>query len=432
MTLKYYRKIIGITISMLGIYQIGFSQTTLAFYLDASKQNSPLINDNRNLSKANQLEAERLKAFYTKPQIGLTANYLFSPIITSNNGSIGIGLNSKGADKYLGYDLGATNGGQYQVMVNIAKPLFNEGRYKTVNEQLMVGSQIYENNSKLTAHDLEKIITDQYILCLQDNKQIQYAESMTKLLSEQQPILKKLVESSIYKQSDLILFEIEYQNFLGQLSVFKANFKRDLMDLNILCGINDTTIVELKNEDLSLNKNIENPLFLEKFRLDSLNLLVQQKIFELKYKPQVSLFANSGLNAVYLLNIPSRVGFSAGLSFSYNFFDGNQKAINKSKTDVLLKSISFYRNNFVNQNTIRKTKILNELQSFTERTTIAEQQLKDYQFLLNAFKKEIISGQMSIINYITTLKNMEMIQRDFTLLSSQKQSLINAYNYWNW
>lgn len=416
---------------MLGINHLGFSQTDLIFYLDASKQNSPLINDNRNLSKVTQLEAERLKAFYTKAQIGLTANYLFSPIISSNNG-VGIDLNSKGADKYLGYDLSTTNGGQYQALLNITKPLFNENRYKTANEQLMIGSQIYENNSKLTAHDLEKVITDQYILCLQDNKQKQYAESMAKLLLEQQPILKKLVESSIYKQSDLTLFEIEYQNFLGQLSVFRANYKRDLMDLNILCGINDTTIVELKNVELILNKNIENPLFLEKYRLDSLNLLAQQKTFELKYKPQVSLYANSGLNAVYLLNIPSRLGFSAGLTFSYYFYDGNQKAINKSKTDILIKSISFYKDNFVTQNSIRKTKVLNELQSFTERTTIAEQQLKDYQFLLNTYKKEIISGQMSIINYITTLKNMAMIQRDFTLLSSQKQSLINAYNYWNW
>ena len=408
------------------------AQNNLDYYITAAKQNSPLINDNINQSKANKFEVERLKAFYTKPQVGVTANYLFSPIISTDNNKTIFQPNADNATNYYGYDLAYSNGGQYQAMLNVTQPLFNSQRYKTATEQLNVTSQINENNAKLSEHDIEKIVTDQYILCLQDNKQVAYAEQMVKLLTDQKEILKKLIESSIYKQSDLTLLNIEFNNFQSQLTTFKANYRRDILDLNILCGIYDTALVQLQSTNLTLNSTVSNSFFLEKYHLDSLNLIAQQKAFELKYKPQLNLFANTGLNAVYAPTIPHRLGISAGLSFTYNFFDGKQKTINRNKIQVLEQSVSFYKNNFINQNSVRKSKILSELQSYTDRIAILEQQLKDYDLLLNSYKKEIISGQLSVINYTMVLKNLATVQRDYTLLFSQQQSLINAYNYWNW
>ncbi len=414
------------------LVNICFSQTQLDYYIEAAKKNSPLILDNQNQGKVNQLEAERLKAFYTKPQIGITATYLFSPVINLDNNTAKFQANSSGADKYVGYDFAASNGGTYQALINVTQPLFNAGRYKTYTDQLNVVSQVNKNNVKLTGHDIEKVITDQYILCLQDNKQADYAEAMMKLLEEQKAIIQKLVESSIYKQSDLTLLNIEYQNFLGQTTAFKATYKRDLMDLNILSGLNDTAFVKLNAVDLKISEITTSSSFAEKYRLDSLNLLAIQRTFELKYKPQLNAFANTGLNAVYAPTIPNRFGLSAGLSFTYNLFDGGQKNITRTKTDLLLKSVAAYKDNFNIQNTVRKTKILNELQSYTSRISIAEQQLKEYQSLLGSYRREILSGQISIINYVTTLKNMAVLQRDYTLLFSQQQILINAYNYWNW
>ncbi len=408
------------------------SQVDLNYYINIAKQNSPLIIDNQNQSKVSQLEAERLKAFYTKPQVGVTANYMFSPIINLDNNQAKFEGNSAGAEKYLGYDFAAANGGQYQALLNITQPVFNNQKLKTATEQANVITQITQNNVKLTGHDIEKIVTDQYILCLQGLKQMDYTNSMLNILSEQKVIIKELVEASIYKQSDLSLLNIEHQNFLFQQASFKANYKRDLMDLRILCGIKDTSFVIINDLDLKLTANAENSFFSEKYRLDSLNLISSKNIFELKYKPQLNLVANTGLNAVYAPTIPNRFGFNAGFSFAYNFFDGRQKNINRNKTDILLKTVSTYKENFVTQNTMRKTKILNELQSYINRINIAEAQLLEYGTLLNLYKKEILTGQLSIISYVMVLKNMATMQRDNAILSSQKQSLINAYNYWNW
>jgi outer membrane protein TolC len=408
------------------------SQNDLSYYINTARQNSPLINDNQTQSKVSQLEADRLKALYTKPQIGITANYLFSPIINLDDNTTKFEANSAGATNYLGYDFAAANGGQYQALLNINQPLFNGQKLKIVSEQTTIASEINRNNVKLTGHDIEKLVTDQYILCLQDSKQNEYAKGMLELLSEQKTVIQKLVAASIYKQSDLTLLNIEYQNFLLQSATYTAVYRRDLMDLNILCGINDTSLVGLKNIDLKPAASAQNSLFNEKYRLDSLNLVAAKNIFELKYRPQFSAIANTGLNAVYAPTIPSRFGANAGFTFTYNFFDGKQKYINRNKTDLLLKSVSFYRDNFITQNTVRKAKIMNELNSYTDRISITQQQLKDYDILLSQYKKEILTGQLSVINYVITLKNMATMQRDNSLLSTQQQLLINAYNFWNW
>lgn len=409
-----------------------FAQTDLNYYINIAKQNSPLINDNQNLSKANQLEVERLKAFYTKPQIGLSAVYMFSPILNLDNTQPKIEVNPLSSSRYIGYDFAAANGGQYQALLNVYQPLFGQQRYKSASETFQINAAIYQNNSKISAHDIEKIVGDQYILCVQDLQQLTYVNSIMVLLVEQKDIVKKLVENSIFKQSDYTLLTIEYQNMLGLQTTFLANYRRDLMDLNILSGISDTSFIQIKQIQLLLTPPVNYSAFTERYKLDSLNLQALQKSFELKYKPQLSLFANTGLNAIYAPTIPNRFGLSAGLNFTYNFFDGHQKSINRKKTDVLLNSVSFSKETFNRQNNIRKAKILNELLSFNERLLISEQQLKEYETLMNAYKREILSGQLSIINYIAIIKNKAMVQRDYTLLIAQKQVLINAYNYWNW
>ena len=204
------------------------------------------------------------------------------------------------------------------------------------------------------------------------------------------------------------------------------------MDLNILCGINDTAIVTIQEPEVTTQVENQDSAFLTKFSLDSLNLKSQQSISELKYKPQLNAFINSGLNAINYKDLLNRIGFGIGLSFTYTLFDGRQKLITRNKTQLLQNTIEVYRENFQHQNSVRKVKINIELQSFGERTLLIENQLKEYDQILNNYKKEILSGQLSIINYITTIKNKSILQKEFAVLNTQKLLLINTFNYWNW
>ncbi|TLV01392.1 TolC family protein [Dyadobacter luticola] len=408
------------------------AQRDLGSYISHAQQNSPLINDNNNLAEANLAEVDRLKAFYTKPQIAVTATYLFAPVISTNEGTTRFEPNSNGAANYIGYDLGASNGGQYIAQLSLTQPLFNKSRARIAGEQFQVNAQINRNLAAISGHDIEKLITDQFILCQQDLQQIRYVDQMGQLLLRQKAIVAKLVEPGIYKRSDLSLLNIEYTSTQSLLATYRASYRRDLMDLNILSGINDTTLIDLVPADLQLNAAPAHSLFLAKYDLDSASLASSQTVFELKYKPQLNLFASAGLNAIYAPTIPQRLGASAGLSLVYPLFDGHQKVFTRKKTQILLGSVSFNRQNFINQNSVRKAKFLSELASYNERENLASEQLAEYNTLLNTYKKEILTGQLSIVIYLTTLKNMATAQRDLALLTAQKQVLINAYNYWNW
>lgn len=410
------------------------AQNSLELYISSAKQNSPLIKENQNLSRTNQLEIERLKAQFTKPQVGLTGNFLFAPILATDDNNTSLQLNSKGADKYYGYALGATNGGQYQGFVTVTQPILNQERYKTFAEQANISSRINQNNIKLAVHDIEKFVTDQYVLCLLDLQQSNFAADMMNLLVGQKEIVKKLATNSLVKQSDFSLINIEYKNFETLLATNKATYRRDLMDLNILAGIGDTSLVQLDTLVLSLRNNYASVAsqYEDRFRLDSLSLDATQKVFETRYKPQVNLFANSGLNAVAFTNIPRRFGVGAGVSVVWNFYDGKQKEITQRKTKYLMQSIASYRENFLIQNDVRKNQFLTELNSYQERSALLQEQLNDYRQVINSYKKEILFGQQSIINFTNVIKSMAVVQRDYLLLQTNRLLLINAYNYWNW
>jgi outer membrane protein TolC len=408
------------------------AQNTFEYYLEKAKLNSPLIADNKNQSKANQLEAERLKAQYTKAQLNVTANYLFTPIINRDNGDSRFEANSNGAEKYYGYDLAASNGGQYQALLTLTQPLFNTTRYQTFAEQSLIASQVNENNVRLSVHDVEKAVGDQYILCLLDKQQWQFTDSLVQILEGQQAIVKKLTQSGLMKQSDLSLLTIELQGQRNARINFLTTYKRDLLDLNVLCGISDTSFVVLPELNLSLNPDTTTSHFLAKYTLDSLNLRAQQKVFELKYKPVVSAYANGGLNAVYAPTIPSRLGVGAGLSFTWNIFDGHQRNINEQKTNALLRSVSTYKNYFNVQNNVRKERIAKEIQGLDQRLQILQEQLAEYTTLMTYYKKELMQGQLPVINYINVLKTQTASKRDLLILQTNRLLLINLYNYWNW
>lgn len=408
------------------------AQTDLSFYINQAKENSPLIKDNKNQSEASKAELERLKALYTKPQITFNAGVAVSPIINRDNGKTELQISPSDATNYTGYDIAASNGGIYQGMINVNQPLFNAGKLKMASEQVLVANQINLNTIKLSEHDIEKIVGDQYVLCLQDLKQTDYIIQLSQIINEQKVVVNKLVENGLLKQSDLLLVSIEQQTQQNTLAMYKSIYRRDLMDLNILCGINDTSLIAINNLDLTISSSVSQSNFTEKFRLDSLNLLASQKNFELKYKPQLSAYANTGLNGVYVPTLPNRFGLSGGLNFSVYIFDGKQKSLNKKKTDILIKSTQSYKSNFITQNTIRKYKILAEISSLNDRMVISTNQLKDYKQLLEYYKKEVITGQQSVVAYITTIKNLAALQRDYVLMQSNKLLLINTYNYWNW
>jgi outer membrane protein TolC len=161
-----------------------------------------------------------------------------------------------------------------------------------------------------------------------------------------------------------------------------------------------------------------------------LRIVAEQSVYELKYKPQLNFFANVGLNAVYQPSF-DRIGFSTGISLSLTLLDGNQRKLQKKKTEIYLQKNDFEKRNFMTQTEINKHKIKSQIQSHSQRIILAESQLNQYNILLNTYSKELAQGEISVMDYKTLLKDMYAKKHESLQLKMEKQVLINSYNYWN-
>ena len=412
-------------------YKVGFSQNNLQNYIELAEQNSPLLQKQENNKKIIDLDLKQFNAIYKSPNINLNSNAIFSPIISKDGNTNKLEWVSSGSADYLGYDLGATNGGQFQGMISVNQPLFT---HKYIAAQQNNADILQERNlnfTQLTKAELKQVVTHQYILCIQSQKQKENIRNTIQVLAEQIQQMKVLVNVGIYKLIDLKLLEIELENNQIEEERLNGSYLDNFNSLKLLCGINDSTLVRLDEVNLVLNSPTQTPsLFASQFKFDSLTLKAEQKIFNLKYLPQVGIFGDAGLNANYQPAL-NRLGFSVGVFLTWNLFDGHQRKTNDEKTIIQLSNIETDRKYFENQNDIRKKNILSQITNLDKQLRLIDKQLSEYNNLLELYKIEINKSLVSVLELKILIKEISMKQQIKTNTLMAKEILINSYNYWN-
>ncbi len=414
--------------------QIAFAAApkTLVYYLQAAKTNSPLIHRAINDNKVVDLDLRQVKSILMQPQISLDAAVLLAPIISHDNGTNQFQLASNNATHYNGYDLAVTNGGQYQAMLSLQQPLFTKPSYHAYEQKASINREINDNSIRLTKHEIDQLVSHQYLLCVNSALQLHTSAQLMQDIASQLRIMKPLVANAIYKQTDEMLLQIEYQNYRDMVATQHANYVTNLYDLNALCGIHDTTVVELEPTHLQLNDlPVTQSVFTKSYTLDSTALTADLKINNLKYLPQVNLFANGGLNASYLPTL-NRFGISAGISFSWMLYDGHQRKIQQERTRFGLQNISFDKQNFMTQQEMNKDKIIRQINALDVQLQNLQDQLKMYAKLVSAYELQLSHGNISVMDYKNLLKDVAAKQQEATLARIEKESLISSFNYWNY
>ena len=421
---------LSVVISLVAIWANAQTRN-LDYYIAEAQINSPLINKSKNDNKIIQLDIEQIKSMLSKPQINVEANILFAPIISHDNGNKFQWI-TEGAIDYTGYDLSYSDGGQYNAAISVTQPVLMGSRQKAYSQKADVTTQLNENNIILTQHELELLVSHQYLLCLKVKKQSAISTVLIEKLGSQVKTMQKLVENAIYKQTDLLLMQIELENYRIEYQYFIAQYQNNLADLNLLCGINDTTSVEIEDVNYSLKPDtVLQSKFLAGYKLDSLNLEAELSVFDQKYKPQVSLFANAGMNAIYVPAF-NRFGFATGVNFSWNIFDGNQKKIVHDKSFINMQTLEFEKQYFVRQHNINKNKYLIQIESVNSRLEIVTRQLEKYRELLELYAFQLSQAQVSVMDYKNLVRDISAKKQESLLLEMQNQALINSYNYWNY
>ncbi len=400
------------------------------YYINQAKLNSPLINTIKNNNKIVKLNTQEIKKILSAPKIKANANILFAPIINHDNNINKLQIISKDANTYTGYDLAYSDGGQYQGTISIEQQLFTKNRYNNYLKQADIQTQTNVNKISLTTHELERLVEQQYILCLKAKKQAEITKTLIDTIDKQLQIMDKLVKNAIYKKIDLMIMQIENDNYKIKYSNYIAQYKQNIADLNLICGINDTGYVNIDNINFKIKPDtVNNSLFIKKYKLDSLNISTKQILFNQKYKPQIKLFANAGINAIYIPSF-NRFGFATGINIFWNIFDGNQKKIQQEKTIIELQNIEFKKQYFINQYNTNKQKYISQIKAVDKQIAIVKKQLKGYNKLLKLYTDELLKAQVSIMDFKNLIRDISEKKQENLNLQIKKQILISTYNYW--
>jgi len=413
------------------LFNTSFAQNGLQYYIENAERNSPLINKQSNNYKIIDLNLEQFNAIYKAPKIALNSNVLFSPILSKDGNSNKLEWTSSGSNDYIGYDLGATNGGQYQALVSITQPIFTGNYYEAQENKASIEKERNTKNIELTKANLKQLVIHQYILCVQSQNQKENIEKTSQLIKEQIQQMKPLVNTGVYKLIDLKLLEITLESSEIEKERLTGVYLTNFNALNLLCGISDTTLHTLESINLRLSPPHQTPsLFSSQFTLDSLSLKATQKIAHTQYLPQFNAFADAGLNATYQLT-PNRLGFSIGVGLKWNLFDGHQKKIMEDKTNVQLWNIEIDKYYFENQNRIRKNNILKQIDNLDKQLVLINNQMDDYNHLLKLYQIEIKQSLVSVLALQSLIKEINLKQQARINALMTKEILINSYNYWN-
>lgn len=217
----------------------GYGQQTvksISDYIETAKANSPLLKDYRNQLQIGQAELQQLKAMYTRSRLELNGDYLFVPILVREGGKTFFRWNEQDAVDYYGYDLGESSG-HLHVGATWTQPLLGYSSYKVAQEQSRINMEIVRNNIRMEENQLERAVTEQYLLCLLDQTQMAFADSIDSLLKRQADMVRRLAKDGLAKQSDLCLLVVEREANADMRLSSLQSYHTHLMELNLLCGI---------------------------------------------------------------------------------------------------------------------------------------------------------------------------------------------------
>ncbi len=405
-------------------------QRDLLFYQTQAHANNPTLKENSNIQLFNNLQNNLTLAQYSKPQVNITTDYLFAPFF-NNNGKF-IAITTTPDKNAYGYDVGLSNGGLYATQFNASFPLFTGGVIKTYQRQIFIQNQLLQNKNTQLLHDLDKSVSDQYIAVYQLQQQAGYQQKLIALVQDRQQIVEALVLKALMQQSDYLLLEIELKQRQYDVEQLKIYIAAAFNQLNNFCGISDTTVFELQTPSILQTQQSAQFTYKLKFELDSTNIISQQQVFNTKYKPQLVAFGNTGINAIDAANIPHNIGVSAGLHLVIPLYDGGQKKTVVQQNKLLLDNLQLYQN----QNSII---VENNLASLQQQITLTQQsvtlinsQLSSQETLLLILKDKVVTGQISVTDYLNALKDFATNNQNRILSQTNLWLLINQYNYINW
>jgi len=397
-------------------YNFSFSQSRdLDFYLTSGVQNSPLMKDYVSQLQRNKIDSLLILAG-RKIVVTATGQIMIAPII-----------------KGYGYDEAITNKGQYTAIVGAKKSLLQKNYYTAQTAQIRLRYDSLIIKQLVSQRELQKAIADQYLNGFDTLLQIKFAEQTIASLENQLSLLEPLVKNGIFLQTDYLTLKLQIQTERINLELLREGYRSTLYTLNALSGVFDTSVYEIPPPNLvwkistySVNPN------LRLFSLDSLSIEASKNLLRYNYVPKVNLFGDAGYQAIPDNPSLQKFGFSAGISLDLTIYDGGQRNLKLQQLNIQQQTGTFYKNFYQTQYSLQLADLEKKFQSSNSIITQWQNELVDMNKLMLMRRQQLVSGQISIIDYLTALRDYRDLQKKLNDAIIQQQHIINEHNYLVW
>ena len=397
-----------------GLSIIAYNQTrNLEYYLNQGIQNSPLLNDYRNQIKSAVSDSLIIRAA-KKPLIEAKSQLLYAPVY-----------------KNFGYDEIITDQGNYTAVVGVTQPLFNKKELSNKYNAIDIQKQSLNNSSRISLTELNKVITDQYITSYSGLTDFLFNKNFLELLGKENEIVKQFVKNGIAKQTDYLSLLVEIQSQEILINQLKNQYRNDLMLLNQLCGLKDSTWYELADPAVEIKGTPDikkSPSYIQ-YKIDSIRLQNEKMAIDIRYKPKVNWFADAGFLTSNPWDFYKHFGYSAGMSLNVPLYDGKQRSIEKQKIEFSENTRQVYKSTYYNQYFQQIQQLDLELKALNEMSAQVENQLETSKQLVNTLKEQLEAGIVQMTEYINAIKNFKTTSRNRNLLHVQKLQVINEMNF---
>ena len=385
----------------------------LDFYISTALKNSPLLKDYNNQLLSAGFDSLLVKAAY-KPQLSQNTQVMYP--ITGRN---------------FGYDENITNGGNYSALVSVIQPLLNKKFIKGQIESVSLSSRTVQVNTRISEIDLKKSVTGQYLTAYTNYSQLQSTKSVSKLLKDEQNVLKQMIDKGVYLVTDYMNLNVSIK--AQEIAIKQAfiQYKNDLNLLNFLCGIADSSTVVLENPGITLTNsfNVNNSPLMEQFKIDSLKNINSKYLVDLNYMPKLHAFADGGFNATLPKNIPYNFGSSFGLNLTMVILDGKQRKLQYNKISLAENTRAYYRNYYTTQYKQQFLQLEEQLKLTNELISTYKSQLADQEKLIGLYKIEIERGLVRFMDFVTIVTNYTTTKSNFSMAEINRLQIINQMNY---
>lgn len=392
-----------------------FSQNNLDYYITSGLQNSPLLKDYQFQVQSNKIDSQRIRASYG-PQVNGTSTGSYSPVF-----------------KIWGYDGALSNLHTYNALIGVSRTFISKGNINNQYLSIQLLNLGLQNQGKISEQDLKRSITQQYITAYGDLLQINFNREIIALLKKEEIILKKLAEKAVYKQTDFLSFLVNIQQQELLIKQLHIQYQNDFAILNYIAGLNDTAFAILESPPVALAAlpQLQETIFYNQFKIDSLKIKTSDNQIDYSYKPRVSLLADGGYNSSFAVTPYKNIGLSAGVALSIPIYDGKQRKMQHGKNAIAEQNRRTYQEYFSTQYSQQIAQLKQQLLLTQQLIDQTDTQIKYAEGLIKAQRQQLITGDVRIADYIIAIGNYLNAKNSITQNTINKLQIINQINYWD-